>query len=129
MIANISLRLIQRALIGLPLLLISCIEQENSGYPHKVSFESSGGTKEISGNVSFGGIIIYDGDNVASIDDNRNDSIIVAYDWLTIKSKRNTMSVSIIAAPNADETSRKLKLFGAWGDKWDEIIIHQSGLK
>jgi hypothetical protein len=127
MIANMSLRLI---LIGFPLFLISCcIEQENSGYPHKVSFESSGGTKEISGNVSFGDIAIYNGNKVESIANNRNDSIIVAYDWLTIKSKSNTMLITIIAAPNTDETSRKLTLFGAWGNKWDEIVIRQSGLK
>lgn len=123
------LRLILSILIGLPLFLISCIEKENSGYPRTISFEPSGGSKEISGNDSFSYFAIYDGDNVASISFMRNDTIIVVYDWLMVTSKIRSNTISIIAESNSNTTSRELKLFGASGDKYDEILIHQNGLK
>lgn len=59
----------------------------------------------------------------------RNDTIIVVYDWLMVTSKIRSNTISIIAESNSNTTSRELKLFGASGDKYDEILIHQNGLK
>lgn len=124
-----KLRSILSIFVLLSLFLISCIERVNSGYPRNIYFESSGGVKEISGNDSFLYLAIYEGDDVASISFMRNDSVIVVYDWISVVSKIGSKTISIIAESNSNTTSRKLKLFGSIGDKYDEILIQQNGLR
>ena len=71
----------------LSFLLVACGSTDNYGYPSKVTFEKSGGTKICSGTSGCYQVEIndYNGDGNATYSKGENDTIIATYDWLTVK--------------------------------------------
>ncbi len=96
------------ALLFIPLLLASC-EEDNYGYPSKMTFEREGGTKFCSGKYSCYsmGIKNYNGIGATS-KGKAMDSIKVTYDWLTVKCRRFGTQLEVIAAPNPSGKKRTL---------------------
>ncbi|WP_315564293.1 hypothetical protein, partial [Alloprevotella tannerae] len=98
-------------LLTLPLLFAGCGETGNYGYPSKVVLTKSGGSKEVKGNNSPYLIEIrdYDGNGeVSKVFGAAGDSMIVSYQWLTIKAKKGDTKLQLIAAPKQSGKSRTL---------------------
>lgn len=111
-------------LITFLLLLSSCEQQDNKGYPKSLVFNSNGGTEMISGDASFAYILILDGsdEHSSNIEDT---TITVSYDWLQVESLQGSKSLTITAKPNKTGRQRKLKVFGYFGNEYAVIDIMQ----
>ena len=115
-------------LLTLPLLFTGCGETGNYGYPSKVVLTKSGGSKEVKGNDSPYLIEIrdYDGSGeVSKVFGEHKDSLIVSYQWLTIKAKKGEAKLQLIAAPKQSGKSRKLYVHAPITDTEVEIKVVQ----
>lgn len=100
-------------ILSLPLLFTSCGKVGNYGYPSKVVFNNSGGSKEVKGNDYPDMIEIadYDGESNAVQLHQAGDSMIVSYQWLTVKAKKGERKFTIIAEPKNGGKSRTLYVY------------------
>ncbi len=115
-------------LLTLPLLFIGCGETGNYGYPSKVVLTKSGGSKEVKGNDSpyLIEILDYDGNGeVSKVFGAAGDSMIVSYQWLTIKAKKGDSKLQLIAAPKQSGKSRTLYVHAPVMDTGAEIKVVQ----
>ena len=115
-------------LLTLPLLFAGCGETGNYGYPSKVVLTKSGGSKEVKGNDSPYLIEIrdYDGNGeVSKVFGEHKDSLIVSYQWLTIKAKKGDSKLQLIAAPKQSGKSRTLYVHAPVMDTGAEIKVVQ----
>lgn len=115
-------------LLTLPLLFTGCGETGNYGYPSKVVLTKSGGSKEVKGNDAPYLIEIrdYDGNGeVSKVFGAAGDSMIVSYQWLTIKAKKGEGKLLLIAAPKQSGKSRKLYVHAPITDSEAEIKVVQ----
>ena len=115
-------------LLTLPLLFIGCGETGNYGYPSKVVLTKSGGSKEVKGNDALYLIEIcdYDGNGeVSNVFGAAGDSMIVSYQWLTIKAKKGDTKLQLIAAPKQSGKSRTLYVHAPVMDTGAEIKVVQ----
>lgn len=111
------------------LLFISCITWDNHGFPSTVSFSAEGGRQVFKGDGEyFIGFSIQNskGDSYAwtSIVDEL-DSMVVSYDWLTIKTKTFSSEVEFIAAPNTGKKNRSLYIEGYFGKDNASVKVKQ----
>ena len=115
-------------LLTLPLLFTSCGKTSNYGYPSKVVLTKSGGSKEVKGNDAPYLIEIrdYDGNGeVSKVFGAAGDSMIVSYQWLTIKAKKGDTKLQLIAAPKQSGKSRTLYVHAPVMDTGAEIKVVQ----
>ena len=115
-------------LLTLPLLFAGCGETGNYGYPSKVVLTKSGGSKEVKGNASPYLIEIHDYDGngeVSKVFGAAGDSMIVSYQWLTIKAKKGDSKLQLIAAPKQSGKSRTLYVHAPVMDTGAEIKVVQ----
>lgn len=115
-------------LLTLPLLFTGCGETGNYGYPSKVVLTKSGGSKEVKGNDSpyLIEILDYDGNGeVSKVFGAAGDSMIVSYQWLTIKAKKGDTKLQLIAAPKQSGKSRTLYVHAPVMDTGAEIKVVQ----
>ena len=115
-------------LLTLPLLFTCCGETGNYGYPSKVVLTKSGGSKEVKGNDALYLIEIcdYDGNGeVSKVFGAAGDSMIVSYQWLTIKAKKGDTKLQLIATPKQSGKSRKLYVHAPITDSEAEIKVVQ----
>lgn len=115
-------------LLTLPLLFAGCGETGNYGYPSKVVLTKSGGSKEVKGNDSpyLIEILDYDGNGeVSKVFGAAGDSMIVSYQWLTIKAKKGDTKLQLIAAPKQSGKSRTLYVHAPVMDTGAEIKVVQ----
>ena len=115
-------------LLTLPLLFTGCGETGNYGYPSKVVLTKSGGSKEVKGNDSpyLIEILDYDGNGeVSKVFGAAGDSMIVSYQWLTIKAKKGEVKLLLIAAPKQSGKSRTLYVHAPVMDTGAEIKVVQ----
>ena len=115
-------------LLTLPLLFTGCGETGNYGYPSKVVLTKSGGSKEVKGNDAPYLIEIrdYNGSGeVSKVFGAAGDSMIVSYQWLTIKAKKGESKLLLIAAPNQSGKSRTLYVHAPVMDTGAEIKVVQ----
>ena len=115
-------------LLTLPLLFTGCGETGNYGYPSKVVLTKSGGSKEVKGNDAPYLIEIcdYDGNGeVSKVFGAAGDSMIVSYQWLTIKAKKGDTKLQLIATPKQSGKSRKLYVHAPITDSEAEIKVVQ----
>lgn len=115
-------------LLTLPLLFTGCGETGNYGYPSKVVLTKSGGSKEVKGNDALYLIEIcdYDGNGeVSKVFGAAGDSMIVSYQWLTIKAKKGDTKLQLIAAPKQSGKSRTLYVHAPVMDTGAEIKVVQ----
>ncbi|MCM1356078.1 MAG: hypothetical protein NC212_06710 [Staphylococcus sp.] len=94
------------------LAFISC-DKDNCGYPGSVTFSSKGGSKIIRTNedinLVYMQILDYDGEGNYS-DQEREDSLIVTYQWLTAKAALYGNEIELIAEPSLSSKKRTLYL-------------------
>ncbi|WP_314573651.1 hypothetical protein [Alloprevotella tannerae] len=115
-------------LLTLPLLFAGCGETGNYGYPSKVVLTKSGGSKEVKGNDAPYLIEIHDYDGngeVSKVFGAAGDSMIVSYQWLTIKAKKGDSKLQLIAAPKQSGKSRTLYVHAPVMDTGAEIKVVQ----
>ena len=115
-------------LLTLPLLFAGCGETGNYGYPSKVVLTKSGGDKEVKGNGAPYLIEIRDYDGNGAVSNplgTAGDSMIVSYQWLTIKAKKGDTKLQLIAAPNQSGKSRTLYVHAPVTDSEAEIKVVQ----
>ena len=115
-------------LLTLPLLFTGSGETGNYGYPSKVVLTKSGGSKEVKGNDAPYLIEIrdYDGNGEESkVFGAAGDSMIVSYQWLTIKAKKGDTKLQLIATPKQSGKSRKLYVHAPITDSEAEIKVVQ----
>ena len=104
--------------------LAGCTNLDNYGYPKSLSFGKEGGQKVVKGDDGIYHLTIsnYNGDGNYS----DGDSIIVTYEWLTVKCAKFDDTWTIIAEPNTTGKNRKLYVYGAVDDGDAEMTIKQS---
>ena len=115
-------------LLTLSLLFAGCGETGNYGYPSKVVLTKSGGSKEVKGNDAPYLIEIHDYDGngeVSKVFGAAGDSMIVSYQWLTIKAKKGDTKIQLIAAPKQSGKSRTLYVHAPITDSEAEIKVVQ----
>ncbi len=116
-------------LLALPMLLIaSCDDTDNYGYPSKVSFGREGGTITVMGDYSFYNIAIRDYDGNGKEDSylpTQNDTLVISYQWLTVKALSHEHKIILIAEPNNEGSSRKLYVTAAVDNFDAEIKVTQ----
>lgn len=110
----------------LSLLMVACeFEREQNGYPKNVQFGSEGGTLRYKGDGQFVSFTLenanYDGESSPIIDD----SISVTMDWLTVKGAFYGNEMIITAKPLTEGKSRKLKIYGSFGNTYSETVVTQ----
>jgi len=108
-------------------LLVSCENAHNFGYPRKVTFEKEGGSKICSGTSSFYDVDItdYNGNEHTTTTNGENDTIIVTYDWLSVKYERIGTKVKLEALPNTTGRKRTLYVSGMVDDSFADIKVTQ----
>ena len=115
-------------ILMLPLLFTSCGKVGNYGYPSKVVFNNSGGDKEVKGTDSPYLIEIRDYDGNGAVSNHlgtAGDSMIVSYQWLTIKAKKGESKLLLITAPKQSGKSRTLYVHAPVTDSEAEIKVVQ----
>lgn len=113
----------------LPLLLASCIPWDNYGFPGIVKFGKEGGSKVCVGSEGFYHISIhdYDGNGPGTITQGEYDTVIVTYDWLTVKYKYplTVPHFKMTAQPNTTGKKRTLYVSVAVDDFSADIKVTQ----
>ena len=110
------------------LLLVACDPTDNYGYPSKINFGKEGGTKICSGRIIVSSISIndYNGNGIAELTKDENDTIITKYYWLTAKFKRLVgHEIKIIAEPNKTGKKRTLYVYSSIYDDDATIKVTQ----
>ena len=110
------------------LLLVACGPTDNYGYPSKINFGKEGGTKHCSGRIIVSSISIndYNGNGIAELTKDENDTIITKYYWLTVKFKRLVgPEIKIIAEPNTTGKKRTLYVYSSIYDDDATIKVTQ----
>jgi len=110
------------------LLLVACGPTDNYGYPSKINFGKEGGTKFCSGRLGMSNINIndYNGNGIAELTKDENDTIITKYYWLTVKFKRLVgHEIKIIAEPNTTGKKRTLYVYSSIYDDDATIKVTQ----
>ena len=116
------------AALLLLLLLVACGPTDNYGYPSKINFGKEGGTKICSGRIIVSSISIndYNGNGIAELTKDENDTIITKYYWLTVKFKRLVgHEIKIIAEPNTTGKKRTLYVYSSIYDDDATIKVTQ----
>ncbi|WP_314936176.1 hypothetical protein [Alloprevotella tannerae] len=100
-------------ILSLPLLFMSCEKTGNYGYPSKQNFSNDGGSKEVKGNSYPYSIEIadYNGHGKSTSIHCAGDSMIVTYQWLTLKTKKGENKFTLIAEPKKGGKSRTLYVY------------------
>ncbi|WP_028896563.1 BACON domain-containing protein [Prevotella sp. HUN102] len=114
----------------LPLLLAACAPLDNYGFPRIMKFGKEGGSKVCVGSESFGNISIhdYDGNGPGTITQGEYDTVIVTYDWLTVKYRYPQFTVThfkMTAQPNTTGRKRTLYVSVAVDDFSADIKVTQ----
>lgn len=117
-------------LLGSFMVLCACDTSNNFGYPSKITFSNDGGEKIVQGDDSFYNIEIanYNGDGKSSspiMPGNSNDTLVVNYQWLTIKMKWGETKMFLTAEPNTTNKKRTLYVRGNITDDFAEIKVEQ----
>ena len=110
------------------LLLVACGPTDNYGYPSKINFGKERGTKHCSGRIIVSSISIndYNGNGIAELTKDENDTIITKYYWLTVKFKRLVgHEIKIIAEPNTTGKKRTLYVYSSIYDDDATIKVTQ----
>ncbi len=109
--------------------LTSCQTWDNHGLPSSVSFGPEGGRQIFK---SDGDWLVYieiqkkSGTQLTYSHPNpENDSLIVSYDWLTVKTKEYSPNIEIIVAPNTGKKNRTLDIVGSFGKDNAMIKVKQ----
>ena len=109
-------------------LLVSCENAHNFGYPRKVTFDKDGGSKICSGtsNCFVVDITDYNGNDHTTTTNGENDTIIVTYDWLSVKYVRfGDAKLKLEALPNTTGRKRRLYVSGMVNDFFADIKVTQ----
>lgn len=109
------------------LLATSCWTRDNLDYPILLSFPKEGDTRIINGNGYFYSweILDYDGNGNATLNSEKDDSLSVTYQWLTLKCRKYEHKITLIAAPNTTGRNRKLYISGSGANIYSEIKVKQ----
>lgn len=108
--------------------LTSCQTWDNHGFPSTVSFKAEGGRQTFKGDGEwFYGFEIKNskGDVLAYECNMDNDSIIISYEWLTIKTKVYSTQAEFIATPNTRKKNRSFVVIGSFGKDNAYIKVKQ----
>ena len=112
------------------LVVVSCDSLDNYGYPWKVSFGREGGTRIVTGEQSFYTLAIRDYDGKGKEQswgwpNGPEDTLVVAYQWLTIKALPYQQKMILIAEPNNGRKGRTLYVTAAVDNFDAEIKVTQ----
>ncbi len=121
--------IIKIALIGCILLLTSCIERVDGGFPEEVTFPREGGELTLNGDGDFAipGITIKtdDADQFPSTE-NEDGSMSITHQWLTATSPAKWSSqLTLTAQPNTSGKKRKLDVWLEGGPTYVMIKVIQ----
>lgn len=120
------------ACVLLSFVCISCVEQEDFGFPSKIKMAGSGETIDIKGTNDIPASIIqvevldYNGDGNSSEYTEDKDCIETTTDWLSVKYFVPEYKLILTATPNETRKKRKLYLYLHSGRSWQEITVTQS---
>lgn len=110
----------------LSLLMVACeFEREQNGYPKNVQFGPEGGTLRYKGDGQFVDFTLENANHDCESSPVIDDSISVTMDWLTVKGAFYGNEMIITAKPLTDGKSRKLKIYGSFGNTYSETVVTQ----
>lgn len=113
-------------------IITSCMEKENYGYPSKINFTADGdtlsliGSEEYAGYVSSLELLNYDGEGGTPSYDAQSGTTTVTTQWLTVSLSLTENKMQLIAEPNGTKKTRKLYLYLNSGRGSQEITVQQS---
>lgn len=115
------------------LFFMSCIEDEQRGYPRHVDFDENGGEVTVSGDDSFLGIVMVD-DNDKAISYSKNpvdcDTIRVECQWLKAYQLSFDNKLVIVVQPLEDGVKkRSMELKCSFGDAIAHVKVTQKRKK
>lgn len=99
----------------------------NGGYPHRISFDKSGGTKVVSGDMRITELSIHDpdGDGASYRMPGEDGVMRIEHEWLTIEVDYYGQQMTMTAAPSHSGRQRKLTVCQYAGYSYIEIIVRQ----
>lgn len=116
-------------LLGVVLFVCSCDNNNNYGYPGKVTFANEGGFKIVSGDAIPNNIEIanYNGDGKSLPINmlNPKDTFILKNEWLTVVMSSGEPKMKLIAEPNQSKKKRVLYVMADVADDLVEIKVEQ----
>ena len=125
----------QFAFVLLACAVSSCFPDpyDNVGYEGAVSFPAEGGEVTLNGEEAAWGFSImsadFDKGYAYSDRPSKGDSLILSYDWLTVKTKYPSNKITLVAKPMEQEGSRAYGVsFDVGGDCTGEIKVRQQGV-
>lgn len=116
----------------MPLLFVSCEEEEDYGFPSKIKLSGTGETVEVRGSNSVAPSIAvielldYDGEGTSDRDADGRGFFETTTDWLTVSYYPAEYKLVFLAEPNETNKKRKLYLFLYNGKSRQEITVEQS---
>ncbi|MDE5787936.1 MAG: hypothetical protein K2H79_05275 [Bacteroidaceae bacterium] len=114
------------------LLCTSCEQEEDYGYPSKITLSGKGETTRLSGDEGFPprlmgiDLLDYNGNGNHSRQSAEGDTLIVTTKWLTVKSPASENKLILMAEPNDSHKKRKLYLYLYYGGTRQEVTVVQS---
>lgn len=106
--------------------LVACGDG-TGGYPTSVTLNKTGDAMTIKGKKQILSLYLRDdeGGAYSDISDDRSDSCIVTYKWLTARAKKYDTRITLIAAPSDLPEKRSLYLQASWGQDAADIKVTQ----
>lgn len=119
----------------LTVLVQSCFNHDNHGYPSAVYFTAEGGMKMLYGNTPISHLEILhvrSGECLAGTNYNDLDtatleysSISAVYEWVEVKQDYNSTQLQVTVAPLGENESRRVRVVGYYMNEYAEIEIVQ----
>lgn len=106
--------------------LCSCYEQEQRGYPDKVSFSEEGGSVVVKGHEQML-LLCIESDGNVTYSHEEGDTICIEKDWLSARTVKFSHELTITAEPSNETKSRGLYIEGNLGDAYAVIEVKQKG--
>lgn len=126
------MKLLRYILLIIPLLFLSCEEEEDFGFPSRIEMSGNGETIDIKGtndllpSIKQIELLNYNGDgNNSGLITEEKDCIEATTDWLTVKYFSAEYKLVVTATPNETNKKRKLYLYLYDGKSRQEITVIQ----
>lgn len=117
------------SIFTLSVVLVSCYMERNQyGYPSSVAFSIDGGEKVITGDYGIWEhtLFIEGPDNDKPYTDELDgDTMVVKYDWLTVKYVPKECKMKMVAEPSPEGLKRQMTVFQYRGNEYTETKVVQ----
>ena len=113
-------------IVSLALMLVSCSLEDDHGYPKVVEMPTEGGIVKLYGEEPPYSISIVNNREEYVPSSYGGDTLVITYEWLTVKQEKYGYIITVNAEPNLTENKRKLKILAHFpGNTYTYIDVVQ----